>query len=69
MFMYLQDQWIIELKLVPFTDWKTRFTLYLNLALETGEPFSICMHTCFDEKLPKSFKEYAKGHNPAHYYH
>ncbi len=43
--------------------------LYLNLALETGESYSICMHTCFDEKLLKSFKEYTKGHDPAHYYH
>ncbi len=46
-----------------------RFALYPNLALETGESFSICMCTCFDEKLPKSFKEYTKGHNPAHYYY
>ncbi len=22
-FMYLQDRWIIELKFVPFADWKT----------------------------------------------
>ncbi len=32
-FTYLQDQQIIELKLVPFADWKTRFALYLNLAI------------------------------------
>ncbi len=34
MFMYLQDRWIIELKLVPFADWKTLFALHLDLALE-----------------------------------
>ncbi len=65
-FMYLQDWRIIELRLVPFADWKKRFMLYLNLALKMGESFSICACTCFDEKLPKSFKEYAKGNDPAH---
>ncbi len=54
---------------MPFVDWKTQFMLYLNLALETGESFMICTHTCFNEKLLKSFKEYAKGKDPVHYYH
>ncbi len=68
-FIYLQDQRIIELKLVPFADWKTRFMIYFCLALETGESFMICCCTCFDENLPKSFKDYAMGQNPIHYYH
>ncbi len=68
-FIYLQDRWIAELKLVPFTDWKTRFMLYLDIALKMGGSFQICVRSCFDEKLPKSFKDYAKGHDPAHYYH
>ncbi len=54
---------------MPFADWKKRFMLYLNLALEMGESFQICMHMCFDENLPKSFKDFAKGKDPAHYYH
>ncbi len=43
--------------------------LYLNLALETGESFQICVRTYFNENLPKSFKDFAKGKDPAHYYH
>ncbi len=68
-FMYLQDRRIVELKLIPFADWKTQFALYLNLAHETGESYSVCMHSCFDEKMPKSIKDYARGHDPTHYYH
>ncbi len=55
--------------MVPFADWKTWFMLYLILALEMGESFQICACTCFNEKLPKSFKDYAKGKEPVHYYH
>ncbi len=29
----------------------------------------MCMHSCFDEKLLKSIKDYARGQNPTHYYH
>ncbi len=43
--------------------------LYLCLALETGESFVICCCTCFDEELPKSFKSFATGKDPHHYYH
>ncbi len=59
----------MELKLALFADWKTQFMIYLNLALKTGESYMICTCTCFDEKLPQSLKEYAKGQDPAHYYH
>ncbi len=69
MFIYLQDWQIKELKLVPFADWKMRFMLYLNLAVETVESYMICMRSCFDEKLPKSIKDYARGQDPTHYYH
>ncbi len=68
-FIYLQDWRIIELKFVPFADWKTWFMLYLCLALETGESFVICCRACFDENLPKSFKDYATRKNPVHYDH
>ncbi len=68
-FMYLQDRRIIKLKLIPFADWKTRFVLYLNLALKTGESYMMCMRSCFDEKMPKSVKDYARGQDPTHYYH
>ncbi len=34
-----------------------------------GESFQICALTCFDEKLLKSFMDYMKGQDPAHYYH
>ncbi len=68
-FIYLQDRQIIKLKFTPFVDWKTQFMLYLCLALETGESFMICCHTCFDGNLPKSFKNFATGKDPRHYYH
>ncbi len=29
----------------------------------------ICIHSCFDGKLPKSLKDYAGGQDPNHYYH
>ncbi len=29
----------------------------------------ICMQSCFGEKLPKYFKDYARGRDPTHYYH
>ncbi len=55
--------------MVPWADFKTRFALYLNLVIETGESHTICMRSCNDEKLPKYFKDYARGCNPTHYYH
>ncbi len=54
---------------MPFVDFKMRFVLYLNLAIETREPYMICMWSCFDEKLPKYFKDYARGRDPTHHYH
>ncbi len=54
---------------MPWANFKMRFTLYLNLAIETGESYTICMWFCFDEKLPKYFKDYARGCDPTHYYH
>ncbi len=29
----------------------------------------ICCHTCFDGDMPKSFKDFAMGKDPCHYFH
>ncbi len=68
-FIYLQSKRIHKLRFTPFADWKTRFMLYLDLALANGESFVICCRSCFDGDWPRSFKHFATGQDPRHYFH
>ncbi|MCP4605157.1 MAG: hypothetical protein GY847_32330, partial [Proteobacteria bacterium] len=67
-FIYLSTRHLRELKLLPFADFQTEFMLYLNIALENGESWNICCHSTFEGDVPDSYKEYAKGTDPRHYY-
>ncbi len=68
-YIYLACRRLYELKFLPFADWKTRFMLYLNLALANGESFTICCRSTFDGDVLKLFKDFVRGQDPRHYYH
>ncbi len=67
-FLYLSPKRLRELKLLPFADFQTEFMLYLNIALENGESFTICCRSTFDGDAPASYKDFVEGRDPRHYY-
>ncbi len=42
--------------------------LFLNIALENGESWTVCCRSTFDGEMPESYKDYARGQDPQHYY-
>ncbi len=69
-FIYQQTESIKELCLMPWAVFKSKFGLYLTIALANGEIYCLCMHSLFKERgAPVSFTLFTKGMDRVHYYH
>ncbi len=44
------------------------FDRTVDIALENGESWNICCRSTFEGDAPDSYKDYAKGTDPRHYY-
>ncbi len=51
---------------MPWADFKSKFGIYLTIALANGEIYCLCMHSLFKERGAPLF---AEGMEQVHYYH